>query len=71
MQAPGRPNASPLEKKADMNAAAQAAEHDGNWTNQCKVKKTISDHADASKRLKTWTDRVVYLEEEIARLSAK
>jgi hypothetical protein len=53
------------EKKADMNAAAQAAEHDGNWTNQCKVKKTISDHADASMRLKTWTDRVVFLQEAI------
>ena len=52
-------------KKADMNAAAQAAEHDGNWTNQCKVKKTISDHADASMRLKTWTDRVVFLQEAI------
>jgi chromosome segregation ATPase len=59
------------EKKADMNAAAQAAEHDGNWTNQCKVKKTISDHADASKRLKTWTDRVVSLQEAINRLSVE
>ena len=59
------------EKKADMNAAAQAAEHDGNWTNQCKVKKTISDHADASMRLKTWTDRVVFLQEAINRLSVE
>ena len=59
------------EKKADMTTAAQAAEHEGNWTKQCKVKTTISDHADASKRLKSWTDRVAYLEKNIARLNVK